>query len=73
MPYEARYAGFDFFNAVTSPAAAMPTGGLTRDPNAYEIQAAHSARALAIRRNRDVTYRTNLDSDYDPSSTASYN
>lgn len=72
LPEAAKFTGFDFFSAVNSPAAADPIDGLLREPNTFELQAAHSARAMAIARNRVAQHRTNLDSDYDPSSTASY-
>ncbi|ALQ43530.1 coat protein [Plantain virus X] len=57
-----RFAGFDFFEAVLSPAALEPEGGLVRQPTMREIQA-HAltkAGALARQKIQNGNYISNL-------------
>nr|ARG47560.1 coat protein [Cassava virus X] len=47
---EAKFAAFDFFDAVRSPAALEPKGGLIREPTAIEVNAFQTAKFVAINR-----------------------
>lgn len=45
-----RFAAFDFFDGVTSPAALNPVGGLIRPPSHLELAASSTAKFIGIAR-----------------------
>ncbi|BAE44215.1 coat protein [Potexvirus ecsalstroemeriae] len=51
-PEECKFAAFDFFDGVLSPAALDPADGLIRQPNTREIQAHSTAKFGALARQR---------------------
>ena len=48
IPTEEKYAGFDFFDGVSNPAALQPQGGLIRNPTEKERIANATARSLHL-------------------------
>ncbi|AHA91822.1 coat protein [Cassava Colombian symptomless virus] len=58
---ETKFAAFDFFDAVLSPAALEPKGGLIREPTQLEITAYQTAKFVAL--NRAEVHRGNLTSN----------
>lgn len=49
-PYEARFAAFDFFDAVTSPEAMEPPGGLKFMPTVPELRISNTNKQIVLRR-----------------------
>lgn len=49
-PYEARFAAFDFFDAVSSPEAMEPEGGLQMLPTVAEMRIYNTNKIVSIRR-----------------------
>lgn len=52
LPDDCKFAGFDFFEGVLSPAALDPADGLIRPPSQREIQAHSTAKYGALARQR---------------------
>lgn len=53
-PYEARFAAFDFFDAVSSGEAVEPEGGLKYVPTVAELRINNANKQVAIRRRDNI-------------------
>lgn len=59
-PYEARFAAFDFFDAISSPEAMEPPGGMKYIPTVAEMRINNANKIISVRRRMVGTVASSL-------------